>query len=176
MVEQNWSRIGFGGGCHWCTEGVFASLKGVKRVDQGWVASIVPNNAFAEAVIVHFDADIIPLQDLISIHLFTHSCTSNHALRKKYRSAIYYFDLKILNIAVSCIALVQADFEKDIITQVIPFVSFKQNEEKYLDYFYKNPDNQFCRTYIYPKLDLLRIKYSKYLDNHKIETFSKVKD
>jgi peptide methionine sulfoxide reductase MsrA len=29
------SKIGLGGGCHWCTEGVFESLIGVTKVNQG---------------------------------------------------------------------------------------------------------------------------------------------
>jgi peptide-methionine (S)-S-oxide reductase len=33
------SKIGLGGGCHWCTEGVFASLIGITKVNQGWIAS-----------------------------------------------------------------------------------------------------------------------------------------
>jgi peptide-methionine (S)-S-oxide reductase len=32
-------KIALGGGCHWCTEAVFQSLKGVQKVEQGYVAS-----------------------------------------------------------------------------------------------------------------------------------------
>ncbi len=36
MAQQ--TKIALGGGCHWCTEAVFQSLKGVKLVEQGYVA------------------------------------------------------------------------------------------------------------------------------------------
>jgi peptide-methionine (S)-S-oxide reductase len=35
---MNLIKIGFGGGCHWCTESVFQALKGVQKVEQGWFA------------------------------------------------------------------------------------------------------------------------------------------
>ena len=87
----NTSKIGFGGGCHWCTEAVFQSLIGVEKVEQGFVASFNLHNELSEAVIVHFNHKRISLQTLIEIHLLTHSSTSDHAMRKKYRSAIYTF-------------------------------------------------------------------------------------
>tara|TARA_B100000795_G_scaffold173674_1_gene130984 strand:- start:4871 stop:5212 length:342 start_codon:yes stop_codon:yes gene_type:complete len=39
MNHRNHIKIGLGGGCHWCTEAVFMSLKGVRSVRQGWIAS-----------------------------------------------------------------------------------------------------------------------------------------
>ena len=84
-------KIALGGGCHWCTEAVFQSLKGVVSVEQGYIASLVKHSAFSEGVIVHFNANIISLKTLIEIHLYTHKSTSNHSMREKYRSAIYVF-------------------------------------------------------------------------------------
>lgn len=84
-------KIGFGGGCHWCTEAVFQNLKGVNHVAQGWIASDENNTAFSEAVVVEFNPPKINLKTLIEIHLATHKSTSNHSMRKKYRSAIYVF-------------------------------------------------------------------------------------
>jgi hypothetical protein len=48
-------KIGLGGGCHWCTEGIFQSLIGVAQVDQGWITSNGDNATPSEAVIVHFN-------------------------------------------------------------------------------------------------------------------------
>ena len=83
------SKIGLGGGCHWCTEGVFESLLGVSKVNQGWIASSGENSDFSEAIEVYFDPVIISLSDLIEIHLYTHASRSNHSMRSKSRSASY---------------------------------------------------------------------------------------
>ena len=69
------SKIGLGGGCHWCTEGVFESLLGIAYVNQGWIAS---NGENSEADEVYFDPAVISLSDLIEIHLYTHASRSNH--------------------------------------------------------------------------------------------------
>ena len=85
-------KIGFGGGCHWCTEGVFQSIRGVTHVNQGWIQSNGTDDWFSEAVIVTFDPDEISQETLIEIHLLTHSSQTDHSMRSKYRSAIYFFD------------------------------------------------------------------------------------
>ena len=38
-------NAGFGGGCHWCTEAVFQSLRGVTEVAQGFIAADPPHQA-----------------------------------------------------------------------------------------------------------------------------------
>ena len=90
-MQTNLYKIAFGGGCHWCTEAVFQSLKGVEKVEQGFITSYDQNNTFSEAVIVDFNTEKIDLKTLVEIHLHTHKSTSNHSMRKKYRSAIYVF-------------------------------------------------------------------------------------
>lgn len=150
------NQIGFGGGCHWCTEAVFSALNGVTKVEQGWIKSISPNNTFSEGVIVHFDAAIISAKSLIEIHLNTHSSTSNHSMRSKYRSAVYCFsELEQESYSMIINQLSKLN-EKPYITMVLPFVSFKLNDEKFLKYYKKNKDAPFCQRYIIPKLKKIK--------------------
>lgn len=161
-------KVSFGGGCHWCTEAIFQSLIGVEQVDQGWVSSFGENNTFSEGVIVHFNPQQIDLKTLVAIHLYTHSCTSVHTLREKYRSAIYTYSEKQADDVRHFIMLMQSEFDQPIITKVMPFNSFKMNKDVYLDYYYKNPDNPFCQNHITPKLKSLMNKYSKVLNTKKM--------
>lgn len=167
MIKLNAAtKIGFGGGCHWCTEGVFRSIKGVVKVDQGWIGSKGEAETLSEAVIVHFNANKIDLKTLIDIHLQTHACTSEHSMRSKYRSAIYTFENTQIQPAIDILQGFQVHYNKSIVTQVLPFSIFKLNIESQLDYFYSRPNAPFCKQYIYPKLIKLRQNFSEVLDEN----------
>lgn len=161
-------KIGFGGSCHWCTEAIFRSLNGVSEVLQGWIASENPDGEFSEAVIVSFDPAVISLETLIALHLHSHSCTAEHAMRGKYRSAVYvYHEVQAQTVKLGLEGL-QSEFEKPIITKVIPFKKFKLNKAEYLDYYYSDPEKPFCQNYISPKLKLLRERFGSHITGNKI--------
>ena len=162
------NKIGLGGGCHWCTEAVFQSLIGVQKVEQGFIASEGKNHPFSEAVIVHFNSSQISLKDLIEIHLYTHKSTSEHSMRSKYRSAIYFFTPDQKEESIKILKDLQSDFQKRIITKVIPFCNFKESDELFQNYYYSNPEKPFCETHINPKLSLLLQQFSQVADQEKI--------
>jgi peptide-methionine (S)-S-oxide reductase len=162
------SKVGLGGGCHWCTEGVFTSLIGITKVNQGWIASNGKHSSLSEAIEVYFDPAVISLSDLIEIHLHTHASTSDHSMRGKYRSAIYTFDDVQFKQAQDILHLLSADLNKSVITQVYPFKHFKQNKIELSDYYYSAPDRPFCQTYIQPKLRLLIARFNRHVDQHKM--------
>ena len=161
-------RIGFGGSCHWCTEAIFLSLKGVAKVDQGWIASDGDHNSLSEAVIVFFDEDLISLTTLIAIHLCTHSSTSNHGMRNKYRSAIYTINENQNKMANDELIALQQDYSKKIITKILPLKEFKSNEEQYLDYYFKDANKPFCKNIVDPKLRLLLNRFAKNVDQERL--------
>ncbi|KGL58496.1 peptide-methionine (S)-S-oxide reductase [Polaribacter sp. Hel1_33_96] len=167
-ITMELTKIGFGGGCHWCTEAVFQTLKGVSQVNQGWVASINENNTFSEAVIVQFDDRKIDLKTLIEIHLLTHKSTSNHSMRNKYRSAVYYFSNHQKEESAHIIKVLQSNFENKIITKVLEFKNFKPSSEEFQNYYESNPEKPFCKTHIHPKLKLIMQKFSKNIDQRKV--------
>lgn len=156
-------EIGFGGGCHWCTEAVFASLHGVIRVEQGFIRADAPDDNFSEGVILTFQPEKISLKSLIEIHLRTHSSMSNHAMRKKYRSAVYAMDEAQAEAARRALAEVEPSFDAPLITRVLPFRTFKASEERFQRYAEKNAGGPFCTSYIDPKLALLRKQFGSLL-------------
>lgn len=172
MVKQ----AGFGGGCHWCTEAIFSSLKGIQSVQQGWIASIEGNSSFSEGVIVQYDDDIISFATLIAIHLHTHSSTSQHSMRGKYRSAIYTFDDRDAFLARDVIEVLQSEFNHPIITQVLPYKEFTLSREELLDYYFSDPQKPFCELYINPKLKLILDRFSKNADPDKLKHLKQLND
>ncbi|EPR73934.1 Peptide methionine sulfoxide reductase MsrA [Winogradskyella psychrotolerans RS-3] len=158
------TKIAFGGGCHWCTEAVFQSLKGVYNVEQGFIASTEENSSFSEAVILHYNSESISLQVLIEIHLRTHQSTSAHSMRDKYRSAIYYFSKAQKAEAKTLLQTFQPEFENKLITEVYPFSEFKASREAIQNYYQKNPEKPFCERFINPKLRLLLEDFSNHID------------
>jgi peptide-methionine (S)-S-oxide reductase len=166
-METN-HKIAFGGGCHWCTEAVYQSLKGVKVVEQGFVASKGEESYFSEAVIVHFDPMVIALEDLILIHLYTHKSTSDHSMRKKYRSAIYFFNPLDNERSILALRNFQEYFKKPLVTKVLPFGNFKISDSAFQNYYFNNLEKPFCETFIAPKLSLLLLKFGKHVDKNKV--------
>ena len=169
-MKNKIQKVGFGGGCHWCTEAVFQSLIGIENVEQGFIASEDEYNTFSEAVIVHFNPEEISLKDLIEIHLYTHKSTSEHSMRSKYRSAVYSFNetqqINTINILVG----LQQKFDKTIITKVLPFCSFKESDELFQNYYYKNPEKPFCETHINPKLSMLMTQFKRRVNLDKLNS------
>ena len=150
------SQIALGGGCHWCTEAVFQSVIGVDKVEQGYVASVGEHYAFSEAVIVYFNPEIISLKTLIEVHIETHNSTSNHSMRKKYRSAVYAFSKDQKNECEQLLADFQNEYDGKLITGVYRFSKFEASRVEIQDYYLKDPEKPFCKTYIAPKLKKLR--------------------
>jgi len=160
-MTSNLNQLGFGGGCHWCTEAVFQALRGVVSVKQGFVRSDPPYESWSEAVDVTFDPDAISSATLIEIHVRTHSSTSQHKLRGKYRSAIYVHDAAQHAQARSALRALQSEFAEPFVTGVLAHRGFKPSDERFHNYYETDPERPFCKTYIDPKLARLRHEFAR---------------
>jgi len=96
--------IVFGGGCFWCTEAVFAMLKGVIRTTAGYAGGNTSNPSYeevsefntghAEVLQIEYDPGKIPLNKLLDVFMTMHDPTSLNRqgadVGTQYRSAIFY--------------------------------------------------------------------------------------
>ena len=168
--RRDFSKIGLGGGCHWCTEAIYQSLRGVKEVEQGFIASTAEARSPSEAVVVYFDPDLIPLKTLLEIHLYTHKSTVEHSKREKYRSAIYVYSEKQHREVQQAIDKLQTEFSSTIITKILPYKRFEFSMGQFHSYYYSDPEKPFCKNYINPKLQLLLEKFTNVVDLDKIHS------
>lgn len=158
--------VGFGGGCHWCTEAVFQSLRGVSKVRQGFIRSDPPNDGWSEGVEIIFDPGVITLKDLISIHLATHASTSDHAMRGKYRSAVYATDPQQAATAERVLHELEVESGVRFVTHVLHNRGFKSSDHRFHNYYANDPKRPFCQAYIDPKLTKLRARFPKLLKSN----------
>lgn len=170
------NTIVLGGGCFWCTEAIFKSLKGVKSVVPGYAGGTLKNPSYqdlhdqdtghAEVIQIEFDEKIIPLHDLLDVFFHTHNpCTLNRQgadVGSEYRSIILYSDDKQKKIAEDLIKELQGsgEFKSPIVTEVSPLDMFYEAEDYHKDYYAKNKGMPYCDLVISPKLAHLRELYS----------------
>ncbi|MEM9580239.1 MAG: peptide-methionine (S)-S-oxide reductase [Pseudomonadota bacterium] len=152
--------VGFGGGCHWCTEAVFQAVRGVREVRQGFIRAASPHDSYSEAVDVSFDAAVVPFDALIRVHLATHASTSAHSMRGKYRSAVYTRDAEMAELARQAIRSAETENDASFVTLVLPHCGFKSSDAQFHNYRATGPERPFCKTYIDPKLARLRREFA----------------
>lgn len=132
------------------------------RVEQGFIRSDPPHDSWSEAVIAHFDPEVISLDVLIAVHIRTHAATSNHTMRGKYRSAVYVFDDTQAEVAGAALESEAADFDAPLVTQLLAFRDFKPSDPRFQNYYATRPERPFCTAYIDPKLAKIRRQFSDY--------------
>lgn len=166
----------FAGGCFWCTEPVFSQLKGVSKVESGYIGGHTSNPTYkaicngdtghAEAVRITFDADIISFDNLLEIFLVAHDPTTlnrqGNDIGTQYRSAVFCQNEQQREITNKTIdAFNEAMiYQAPIVTQVNGAEKFYAGEEYHQQYFAKNPTNPYCLAVAAPKAAKVRQKYA----------------
>jgi peptide methionine sulfoxide reductase msrA/msrB len=163
----------FGGGCFWCTEAIFESLKGVKSVVSGYSGGSLKNPTYkqicsgttghAEVVQIQFDPSLISFEDLASIHILSHDPTTLNRQGAdegtQYRSVIFFHSDAQKISSKKVIESLKKEFKNPIVTEVSAFTEFYPAENYHQDYFKNNPDQPYCQVVISPKLKKFREKF-----------------
>ena len=163
------------GGCFWCLEAVFESLKGVQGVKSGYAGGHVPNPTYeqvctgrtghAEVVQVTFDPSVISYKQLVEVFFAIHDPTTLNRqgddVGEQYRSAIFTHSPEQAATAKATIQELSADgpWDDPIVTRVEPLESFYPAETYHDTYFRRNPSQPYCRLVIDPKVRKFRQRF-----------------
>ena len=166
----------FSGGCFWCTEPVFTQLKGVSKVESGYIGGQTENPTYkticngdtghAEAIRITFDADIVSFETLLEIFFVSHDPTTpnrqGNDIGTQYRSAVFCQNAEQQKIVAEMIAKFNSAsvFNAPIVTQINGAELFYPAEDYHQYYFAKNPNQPYCMAVAAPKAAKIRAKYA----------------
>lgn len=153
LQAQTTTEATFAGGCFWCMEPPYDKQPGVSATISGYIGGELENPTYeqisqggtghAEAVQVEYDADQISYEQLLTI--FWRNIDPFAVDRQfcdvgdQYRSAIFYHDDEQRELAEASKAEMEARFDREIATQIVPADTFWPAEEYHQDYYQKNP-------------------------------------
>ncbi|MFM8703407.1 MAG: peptide-methionine (S)-S-oxide reductase MsrA [Planctomycetia bacterium] len=171
-AEGELAKATFAGGCFWCTEAVYAQIKGVHSVTSGYIGGKLPNPTYqqvctgqtghAEAVEIEYDPQQVPYEKLLEVFFTTHDPTTKNQqgadVGTQYRSGVFYHDDAQKKAAEDVIAKLDAArvFPGRIVTEVTPASTFYPAEKYHQDYFANNPLQPYCQAVVSPKVEKVR--------------------
>jgi peptide-methionine (S)-S-oxide reductase len=173
---KNEETATLGGGCFWCVEAVFDSLKGVKDVVSGYSGGSLPNPSYrevctgntghAEVVQIKFDPSELSYSDLLRVFFTIHDPTTLNRqgadIGTQYRSVIFYHSPEQQKAAEEVIREMQrlSVWERDLVTEVKPFEAFYPAEDYHQEYYENNSRQPYCQIVIAPKVSKFRKQFS----------------
>lgn len=146
-------RIYLAGGCFWGMQRFLDSAAGVRRTEVGYANGRKDNptyqevktgtTGFAEAVLVEYDQETLPLRALL--HRFLEVIDPFSLNRQgedegeQYRTGIYAESEADLAVAMNEIRRLEEESGRKCLVEVLPLVNFWTAEEYHQKYLEKNP-------------------------------------
>src|SRR5690625_3504328 len=159
----------FGNGCFWCSEPIFAQLKGVEKVTPGYAGGNIKNPAYrevcegrtghAEVLRIVYDDEVISFDELLEVFWFAHDPTTlnrqGNDVGTQYRSVIFYHDQEQKQLAEKYKKELDLAgvYDKPIVTEISPLTTYYEAEKDHFDYYNNNPEQGYCQYVIRPKLE-----------------------
>ena len=167
---MNPQTITLAGGCFWCLEAVYEQVDGVLSVESGYSNGSVVDPSYeqvcggdtghAEVVRVNFDADRIPLREILEIFFTIHDPTTlnrqGNDIGTQYRSGIYWHDEGQARVASEVLAEAQAAHGGRVVTELMPVSNYSRAEGYHQHYFANHPNQGYCAFVVAPKVEKFR--------------------
>jgi peptide-methionine (S)-S-oxide reductase len=166
------------GGCFWCLDAVYRRVRGVLEVVSGYTGGSVADPGYeavcsgttghAEAVLVRYDAAVVPEEVLLQIFFTAHDPTSlnrqGHDVGTQYRSAMFHRDGHERARFAAAIERAQELYRRPIVTTLEPAGPFYPAEAVHQGFYDAQPSNGYCRVVIDPKIAKAREHYAMWLE------------
>lgn len=181
-MSSKTEKVYFGGGCFWCTEAVFQSIRGVLTVKPGYSGGTEDNPLYedvahgktghAETVEIVYDPSKVEFKDLLTVFFATHDPTSINQqgadIGTQYRSAIFYTTEEQKRRSEKFIEHINNSdsMGKRVVTQVEPLKTFYEADARHKDYYKRNSENRYCQIVINPKLEKVQRDFAELLNNN----------
>lgn len=165
------------GGCFWCLDAAYRSLRGVSSVVSGYVGGSVPNPSYeqvctgatghAEAVAVTFDPDVIPTDVVLDAFFTMHDPRQlnrqGNDIGTQYRSAMFPADDAQRELFEAARDRAAEIWDGQPVTTMEPLGEFYPAEDYHQDFFAKNPNQGYCLAVAVPKVNKVRARFSEYV-------------
>ena len=161
--------ITLGGGCFWCIEAIYKSLKGVEKVTSGYAGGNLAHPTYqevcsgetghAEVVQIIYDPHQTSSEEILKVFFTVHDPTTLNRqgadVGTQYRSVIFFHKKQQQEVARTLIdALNKAKvFDHPIVTKVEPETKFFVAEDYHQEYYRLHQSEPYCRMVIQPKLE-----------------------
>lgn len=170
--------IVLGGGCFWCLEAVFDRLQGVTSVKSGYAGGKEANPTYrevcygntghAEVLKIDFNPEEISLTTLLEVFFTFHNPTTlnrqGNDVGTQYRSIIFYENEEEKEVITHYIDDEASKiWDNPIVTEIKASETFYPAEAYHNDYYKLNSGQSYCQFVISPKVEKLKVKYSKLL-------------
>ena len=165
------------GGCFWCLDAVYRTLKGVQDVVSGYTGgqTVYPSyeavctgaTGHAEAVAVTFDPELIPDSVILDVFFSLHDPRQLNRqgadVGTQYRSAMFYSDDAQKEQFEAARDRAAEYWDGGIVTTIEPLGEWYRAEEYHQDFFAKNPGQGYCMAVALPKVNKIRKSYAEYI-------------
>ena len=165
------------GGCFWCLDAVYRTLKGVQDVvsgytgghtdDPGYDAVCSGRTGHAEAVKVVFDESVIPASVILDVFFTLHDPRQldrqGNDVGTQYRSAMFYTDADQKQQFEEARDRAAEVWDGGIVTEIVPLGEWFDAEAYHQDFFAKNPGQGYCMAVALPKVSKVRRSFADYV-------------
>ncbi len=172
MNTTNKEIISLGAGCFWCTEAIFQELKGVDKVESGYMGGQTQNPSYedictgetghAEVCQITFKPEIISLTEILEVFWQIHNPTTLNRqgadVGTQYRSVIFYHNIEQKQIAEKLLTELDKSgaYNSPIVTEITQAKEFYKAENYHQNYYNQNKSQPYCSFVIKPKQDKFR--------------------